>query len=312
MLKTNIKPLIIWFTLVCFACLSACSQEKSSKILHESLGYHFSYKLDEPVKTWKLPASLLEISGLGYIDEKRLACVQDEKGIIFIINSQTGKIDKEIMFGASGDYEGIEITGHDAWILRSDGTLFEVLDFLNKANPAVKDHPTALSIMSDAEGLAFDPSNNGLLIACKEQPFIDRTDDLGFKAVYRYDIKSGLLDQKPFLLINPDTLRHYRSHENKGHLTGDQTGSASSLKKMTFKPSGIAIHPVSGDIYILASVGKLLLVISNPGKIQAMVKLNPVIFPKPEGICFSPEGVLFISSEGGKQEATIMKFAPVE
>jgi len=42
----------------------------------------------------------------------------------------------------------------------------------------------------------------------------------------------------------------------------------------------------------------------------AMIKLSPVIFPQPEGICFSPDGKLFIASEGAGRGGTILEFDP--
>jgi hypothetical protein len=225
------------FILLFLAWLTGCSQDNSKNILFERPGYVFPYQLAEPSQTWKLPFELVEISGLGFIDDQRLACVQDEKGIIFIFNLDEGIVESEIVFGEDGDYEGIEIVGRDAWILKSNGTLFRVADFLEKKGSDVKKFPTALSGKNDTEGLAFDPLNQNLLIACKEHPFLDESDGRNSKAIYSFSIESGNLDTKPFLIINPDTLR---SH----------TG------KVVFKPSGIAIQPVTGHIFILVQQAK--------------------------------------------------------
>lgn len=62
---------------------------------------------------------------------------------------------------------------------------------------------------------------------------------------------------------------------------------------VSFQPSGMAIHPVSGNIYIIASVGNLLMVYSKESIMLAMIKLRSEYFPKPEGICFSPDGSLY-------------------
>jgi len=258
-------------------------------MLFERPGYIFPYQLNEPGRSWKLPPELAEISGLSCIDGQRLACVQDEKGIIYIFNLKSGEVESKIEFGDDGDYEGIEITDKDAWVLKSNGTLFRITDFLEKKGTVVKKFSTELTGKNDTEGLAYDPVNHSLLIACKENPYLDESEGKNAKAIYSFDLETGQLDLSPFLMINPDIVK---SH----------TG------KVSFKPSGLAIHPVSGDIFIIGSVGKLLLVLSRTGEILAMIKLSPMIFPQPEGICFSPDGKLFIASEGAGRGGTILEF----
>src|SRR5688572_863103 len=56
---------------------------------------------------WEMPEILKEVSAIAYVDAQRFACVQDELGKIFIFNTSTKKIEKEIAFGDTGDYEGI-------------------------------------------------------------------------------------------------------------------------------------------------------------------------------------------------------------
>ena len=281
----SLKKLII--PLIVFPFISACSQDFSSGIIFEKEGYHFPYRLNTPEKSWNMPVSLTEISGISYIDEQRLACIQDEKGIIFIFNTKAEKIDKEIIFGDNGDYEDVAVLGRDAWILKSNGTLYELPDFMNNTGRTTKKYPTALSDINDAEGLAFDLTGNSLLIACKEEPFMDGSLVKKQKAVYNFNLEKKILESKPWLLISLDSLK----------------------SKGTFKPSGIAIHPVTGEIYVLASAGKGLLVLSRQGIILAQVQLNPEQFRQPEGICFGPSGELYISSEGAGREGRIFRFA---
>ena len=56
-------------------------------------------------------------------------------------------------------------------------------------------------------------------------------------------------------------------------------------------------HPKTGDLYVIASVGKLLVVLSKKGKIKSVQRLNPDVFKQPEGICFMPNGDLLIANE---------------
>ena len=48
------------------------------------------------IKKWSMPKELTEISGLSYKDEKQFACVQDEVGKIFIYNTASSSVEKEI------------------------------------------------------------------------------------------------------------------------------------------------------------------------------------------------------------------------
>ena len=40
-----------------------------------------SYKI---IRKWEMPEDLNEISGIAYLSKDRVACVQDEEGILFI------------------------------------------------------------------------------------------------------------------------------------------------------------------------------------------------------------------------------------
>lgn len=301
----TILPLLLLF----LSSLTGCSQDKNTTTIFESPGYDFQYQLSEPAQIWKLPKSLVEISGVSFVDNQRLACVQDEKGIIYVFNLQAGEVESEINFGDDGDYEDIVVIENDAWVLKSNGTLYKVKDYLQTAEPIVKKHPTVLTGKNNAEGLAYDPINNNLLIACKGYPFTDEKNGSRYKAIYSFDPETKQIDLKPFLLISLDSIRYYQNYDAMTRMGADiQAFLDPSEGDKTFQPSGIAIQPVTGNIFIPGSAGKLLLVLSREGKMLAMIKLNPGIFPQPEGICFSPDGTLYISNEGAGGKGTILRF----
>ncbi|MGV3639986.1 MAG: hypothetical protein ACO1NZ_05655, partial [Adhaeribacter sp.] len=99
---------------------------------------------------WELPAILKEISGLAYLGENRFACVQDESGVIFIYNTAKAKIEKQVPFGAAGDYEGLALVGNTAYVVRSDGRIFEVND-LHSKQPQVQTYATSLTAANNVE-----------------------------------------------------------------------------------------------------------------------------------------------------------------
>lgn len=240
-------------------------------------------------KKWDMPEVLKEISGLSYIDEQRFACVQDELGTIFIYNIASSKIEKEIPFGAPGDYEGIAVVNENIWVLRASGKLYEVNN-INSATPSVKEYVTHLTIKQDSEGLCYDKKNNRLLIAIKGAEI--GTEE--YKGIYAFDLAARKMDAQPVFKIN---------------LLDDAFGNGKSGKKKVtvFNPSGITLHPENGDMYITDGKNSKLLITDAAGKIKKLYQLDLKEFPQPEGISFSPSAELFISNEGTKQAGNILK-----
>ena len=79
-------------------------------------------------------------------------------------------------------------------------------------------------------------------------------------------------------------------------------------KNAEFKPSAAAIHPIEKRLYILASVGKLLVIADTQGKVQEVYRLNPDIYQQPEGITFAPNGDMYISNEAKGLVPTLLYF----
>ena len=79
--------------------------------------------------------------------------------------------------------------------------------------------------------------------------------------------------------------------------------------KAEFKPSAAGINPVNGKLYIVASVGKLLVIADKNGKVEQAIRLDPVMYNQPEGMTFAPNGDLYISNEGDNvSSSNVLKF----
>lgn len=269
---------------------------------------HIPYSLEKPDATYEMPAVLEEISGIHLMEDSRFACIQDEKGIIFLYDTAQRNIVQEISFDKDKDYEDIEIIGNDAWVLESDGDLRMVVNFCEE-NPEVIRYDTKLSSANDAEGLTYHKPSHSLLIACKGSASI--SDDInleGYRAVYRFDLHSGELFASPMMLIKLDDLLDYSSLNAFAKLSYKLAALLDTNGDIRFQPSGIAIHPETGDIYILSFTSAMLAVYDFNGKLKAAANLNKRIFLQPEGICFDNQNNLYISNEGNGGTANILKF----
>src|SRR5690606_37212141 len=74
-----------------------------------------------------------------------------------------------------------------------------------------------------------------------------------------------------------------------------------------FKPSGLAVHPVTQEIYVLSSVRKAIVVLGADGSVTGAATLPEALLNQPEGLAFLPNGDLVLSSEGGIRGA-LMRF----
>ncbi len=303
-------PLIIIFTLSGLASCNFLSEDEKAILVNNKNVNVFPYDLQNPDTIYKLPAYLEEISGISCFKNNKIACVQDEHATIYIFNTKKGKVTSKIDFGKNGDYEDIAVVENDAYVLRSDGTLFKVESFEESKKIKAIKIKTPLNSKNDTEGLVFDKKTNSLLIACKASASIDEEEQYnGYKSIYKFDLKKSKLNVKPFLLID---LRITDSIKDKGRIEKFSIETAKKLNLLkdssSFHPSGIAIHPFNNNLYIISSVEKLLIVMDKTGRVINIIKLNNRLFNQPEGISFSKSGDLFISNEKKHTGGNVLKF----
>ena len=285
---------------------SACAQEGSLQAQDaaspsETLAAP-PYTFDRPDTLFRLPNSLREISGLTVLDDQTLGAVQDEKGKLYLLNIHTGEVEDDPRFDKDGDYEGLARVGDRVFVLRSNGTLYEITNWRAKKLETVK-HKTPLGAKHDTEGLAYDATNARLLIACKEfagKGLKNR------KAIYAFDLETETLLDEPVFTI--DT-RAFTEQTDAGGIN-DQIRRAvqPAIDLSGFKPSALGLHPITGELYVLSSVRKALVVLNAEGVITAVWVLPKKRFRQPEGLAFLPNGDLFIASEGSGKKAVLMRF----
>lgn len=285
--------LIISMISMYFADLYSWNYEDTAYRL-ELNGY--AYDLKNPRQRWELPRELEEISGLSFFRKNQLACIQDEDGIFYVYDLRKKEISRKELFGEKGDYEGVEMINDTAYVLKSNGDIF-YFPLQDKGIGEVKKIKTDLSNRNDTEGLGFYYETEEVLIACKENPGTKKVDIKKSRSIYKVDLAEKKFKKKPKYIIDG---KSYNKMLEKKDL--------SSKKHLPFKPSGVAVHPKSNFVFIIGSVGKMMIILNSHGEIENLVPLDPKIFMQPEGICFSPNGDLYISSEGRGKKGYILKF----
>lgn len=268
--------------LVLLLAVAGCS-ERAAPRAAEADAPAVPYAFDAPDAVLELPAELDEVSGLSLMPSGRLGAVQDEDGILYEIDPATGALSGRQTFRGDGDYEGVEWVGDTVWILKSNGTLYDVHRGADGVSVESVEHETALRGRNDTEGLAWDGER--LLIACKENPGRGLDD---VRAIWAYDPATDSLSAAPVALLD------------RARIDGDAN----------FKPSALAVHPETRELYVLSSVRKALAVLTPEGALRAVVPLPAALFRQPEGIVFDADGTLYIANEAAGARATLLRFSP--
>jgi uncharacterized protein YjiK len=234
---------------------------------------------------------LQEISGLSPTDVPgKYLAIADEKGEVFFVDGNGGAITRRILFRDKGDFEGVEMVGQCLYAVKSNGDLFEIGDWKQK-KMCINMYDTHLDKEDDVEGLGYDLKRNCLLLVGK-----GNADSSYIRDVYAFDLTTKLLGEQPVYSVNPlevNRLLPPGSDENN-HF---------------FSPSSIAIHPITGDVYITSTAQKRLLVLDyDSGAIKYVIRLDKKMLPQPEGIAFDSNGDMLLSSEGKKGEGLVFRF----
>ena len=249
----------------------------------KKIGYDFL----KPDDKMELGKHLHEISGMSWMkDQDMILAENDEKGDIFLVDFKNKKDDfKKIKFGGKGDYEDIVHIKAADYLLVSPGSLVEVII---KDSTVVSSNEYDLGLKnSEFETLYQDADDNSLILLCKQ---CDHEKDK-VRNAYRFDLTTHKFSPDPVFTIDMGTIRQMLKDE-----------------QAEFKPSAAAINPVTGKLFIVASVGKLLVIADKKGNVEQVFRLDPELFNQPEGMTFAPNGDLYISNEGGEGIATILKF----
>ncbi|MAT39765.1 MAG: hypothetical protein CL946_09200 [Ectothiorhodospiraceae bacterium] len=247
---------------------------------------------DRDTPSFKLTKDLTEISGFAMDARGRLFGHGDEEGVIYQIDPASGEIVKTFDVGSKKlkeDFEGLAIAGKTFYLVNSSGELFEFEEGANGEAVEYTKYSTHLSGKNDVEGLCYDPVNNSLLLACKDDP----GKGLGMvRAVYEFSLFERRLASRPVFTIAQEDVSDY--------IAG------------SFMPSGIEYIPGSNTFYIIASKGFSIVEINRAGDLLGVRRLNGHLHDQPEAIAIAADRTLYIGDEGGDGRGFFTVYTPTE
>jgi uncharacterized protein YjiK len=261
------------FLLLAFtALLNACGSSPKKN----NLPTPAEYNLNEP-EVSKLPDKLNEISGLAYYaKDSSLFAIVDEAGVLYKLFRGNKVEVQHWKFAKTGDYEDIVLVDSIFYVMKSKGDIM-AFNFQTPDSIKSEEYDIPLEGENEFEILYYDKSLGKLVMICKDC----EADDKSIVSSWFFDPITRSFSQGYITLDAPSILSELKGDEKK------------------FKPSAAAINPVTGELYIISSINKSLVIADKNGKVKKVYPLDPKVYKQPEGITFSPSGDMFISNEAG-------------
>ncbi len=270
-----------------FLCLSLLSfllyscGPKSTTIVSEIPGYN----VNQPKAELKFPPLLDEISGITYYaKDSSLFAIQDEEGFIYKIFPYHPDSMLRYKFAGRGDFEDVALANGIFYVLRSDGDIYAA----NIATEVKTQHYNFPEKNNEFEGLFYDDSVHKLRLMCKDC----QSDGHKHLSTWLFDPQTGQYSN--------DSMR----------IDSRELAEILGEKKIKFKPSAVAIHPITHRLYILSAVNHVIVSANRDGSIINTCMLDKKIYKQPEGLAFAPDGTMFITNESAKVGAANLFIIP--
>lgn len=236
----------------------------------------------DPVRQWRLPAALAEISGLAATADGRLFAHDDERAVIYQIDAAQGRLVSSFAVGApeTGDFEGLAITRDGVfWLVTSTGALLSFREGADGAHVDSERFDSGLRDVCEVEGLAHLPTDESLILACKRMESRDMRDGIRL-----YAWRPG------------ETASLWRSIRER-----DVTEAAGVAK---FQPSSVEIDASTGAFVVLSARDGAVAWFDADGSLRSAWALGPE-HAQAEGVTLLANGQLVLADEAARGGALL-------
>lgn len=264
------RKLLLYCLALLFILTNGCNDEP--KRIEESPK---GYNLNKP-SVLKLPSALDEISGIVYYPKDRsVLAINDEVGWLYKIHLKDDPDIQKWKYSNGADFEDLVLHDSIFYVLESNGNIIR-FKFIRPDSVDSQEYIFPAPGKNEFEILYHQPNTKKLILLCKDCE-IDNKNSL---TAFSFDLDSLGYAPTPAFVIDIRKIEDLLDE-----------------KRLRFKPSAAAIHPVTGELYIISSVNKVLVVADVNGVPKRVYKISPKVYKQPEGLTFTSTGDLIVSNE---------------
>ncbi|RYD59416.1 MAG: hypothetical protein EOP56_00700 [Sphingobacteriales bacterium] len=226
----------------------------------------------------KLPIELDEISGVVfYPKDTSIFAINDERGWLYKIFPNNPRNIEKWKFFDGADFEDVVKLDSNFYVLESSGNIIAFRHYTADSVVA-RENLFPQGSGNEFEILYYDPTISKMVLICKDC----ESDKKKALSTYTFDPATGQYANGDF------------------SIDVKQIAEMMGQKSLKMKPSAAAIHPITGELYVVSAVNDLFLVLDRNGRAKSIHPLDSKIFKQPEGIAFTPSGDMIISNEAAE------------
>ncbi len=238
-----------------------------------------------------LPRALAEVSGLAAASDSSVFAHDDEVAIIHELRVSDGESLREFCLGmpaVRGDFEGVAKVDDRIFLVTSDGLIYAATIGADRAAVDYKVHDSGIGERCEVEGLSRAPSQDHLLVLCKE---MHRKKDRDRLTIYRWKIGGENAETEPWLSLR---LR-------------DMMKKSEARK---FKPSALEWDPERNRMLIASARSRHLLILSETGALIEKRKLDKKLHPQAEGLTILADRWMVLADEKARARSAYLTVYP--
>lgn len=248
------------------------------------------FNLENPNKIQTLPSGLLPFSDMTILDSSHVLALQGARKSLVMYNMDLNEFSAMQPLGMNGAIQ--DIVAVDSLIYLFD----DAMKVYVSSFPFDSSKTTLVSEQEldwESAAVCHHPLTHRLFVA----PYIESEEESSLRSIYAYNLNKNYFSQSPLFSFDVEVVESF-ANENGIKISSFKVSQLmDTILGLTLKPSSIAVHPKTNEVYLLSTDDRALVVFNQFGEIQNFAVLDPVHFPSPRGMSFAKNGDLLISND---------------